>query len=163
MAPPHRDFDARPRTATTTGGSFVLAGRTWHIRSRNEIPYELLRQLIGVGNSALVAPDGDDIAAMDVAEQRAVAQRAMVQTDDFFAATIVADEAADFLALAHDPLGPFSVEMSQDLTKYIAECIFNEEGPTAPSKPSPAGRRQTGSTSKGASSSRVTPKKRSAD
>lgn len=164
MATPHRDFDARPRTAPQVSGTLDLGGVTWRIRSRSDVPYELLRQLLGDDTN----PEG--IADLPPAEQRDRARRVLVQTDDFFAQTIVDEQVDAFLAMVHAKSGPFTLEMSQEVTKYISECLFTEdggsadasEGPTVRPKSSRPGRRSTGGTSKAGSSAPGTPRMRSA-
>lgn len=125
------------------------------------MPYELMRTLIG-------DDDTTDVTKLSVDERRARARRVFVQADEFYAQTIAVDQVDAFLAMVHDPHGPFSQEMARELPQFIAECLFGDgedgEGGTTPTKPSElsrAGRRATGSTSKAASSSRATAKRRS--
>ena len=107
----HRDFDARPRSDAPIAGSFDLGGVTWRIRARTEVPYALVEQMLGGGDDdqpqQLTVEEFQKLAPEEqvkrAQEMRQRGRRMLVQTDEFFAATIVADQVEDFLKLVHDP------------------------------------------------------------
>lgn len=170
----HRDFDARPQSSAPPSGSFGLGGVTWKIRARSEVPFALVEQLLGgegddgsgfTFDAEAFAKMSDEAKAEQLARIRERSRKVLVQTDEFFAATIASDQVEDFLKVVHDPTGPYTVDIARELPAHISTCLFGgeEAGPTVPSRPSRSGRRATTSTSRAGSSSRATQKVRSAN
>lgn len=154
MTTPHMDFDAPRGEAPAFSGTFALGGRTWKIRHRDDIPFEIVKQLMGQATSA----EGDS------EEDTAARTREVVmQTGPFFEATIVPDEVDDFMSMFQDSKSPITIGNLRPLMEYVSTTAFSgEERPTQPSKTSRPGRSTTGRTSKAASSSQGTRRTRSA-
>lgn len=150
----HMDFDAPTGEAPAFSGTFTLGGRTWKIRHRDDIPFEIVKRLMGQASQAEAKGD---------AEQAARAREVVMQTGPFFQATIVPEEVKDFMTMFEDPSSPLTIGKLRPVMEYVSQVAFSEEErPTVPSKTSRPGRSTTGATSKVASSSRGTRRTRSA-
>jgi hypothetical protein len=153
---PYQDFDTPEGEEVRTAGSFKLGGRAWTIRHRDDVPFEIVKRLMGQEPVAEDAPPE---------EQAAAAREVVMQTGPFFAATIIPDEKADFLAMLSEEDSPLTIGKLRPVMEYVSATIFSEsdeERPTSPPRRSSPGRTQTGRTSGGSSSSRVTPRRASA-
>jgi hypothetical protein len=150
----HMDFDTPSGAEPKYSGTFNLGGRSWKIRDRDDVPFELIKRLMG---QAPVADDASD-------EEKAVAAREVVlQTGPFFEQTIVPEEVQDFIAMMNDPQSALTVGKLRPVMEYVSEVVFSDEAerPTKRPKPSRRGPSATGATSKGSSSSRGTAPKAS--
>jgi hypothetical protein len=153
MVAPFQDFDAL-EGGPESSGSFKLGGRTWRIRDRDDVPFEIVKRLMGQD------PVGEDAPAE---EQARAAREVVMQIGPFFANTIVREEAADFQAMLTDEDSPLTIGKLRPVMEYVSQIVFSEEErPTQPSKSSSPGRLPTGRTSEGSSSSRATRRKASA-
>ena len=139
MAESH-DFDADRTSAPSC--KFKLGGKWWHCRA--SVPFGFLRGLL------------DDQGPAEGVE--ALKSR-MVQIERFFSAAIVPGESADFLAMLNDPSSPVGLPEVQPVIDFINEAMLKR--PTERSSVSSPGPRKTTRTSKGASSSRATPRRAS--
>jgi hypothetical protein len=154
MTTPHKDFDTPSDGAPAHSGTFSLGGRTWKIRHRDDIPFEIVKRLMGQTPAA----DGDSDA-----EQAERAREVVLQTGPFFEATIMPDEVPAFMAMFEDSKSPLTIGKLRPVMEYVSEVAFSEgERPTKPSRRSPAGRSATGRTSEAGSSSQATRRARSA-
>lgn len=126
------DLDAFEPTGPSC--TFTLGGREWHVRSADELPFEFLR-------SILADADGEDPKGV------------LGQLEAFFAQILVEDEVAEFQRLLADPHSPLTIGKIKPLVTFIGEQLMSTERPTTPPLPSRAGRRSTGATSGGVSSS----------
>lgn len=153
---PFKDFDSAPEEVAVSG-TFRLGGKLWSLRSSDDVPFELMRRLMGTAPPAA----GINESPEDVAGR---AREAVMQTGPFFEATIVPEEVDDFMTMFTSPQSPVTLGKLKDLMEHVSECIFNTtpgERPTKPSRSSSPGRSKTGRTSRAASSGRVTPKRAS--
>lgn len=154
MATPYQDFDALD-DASESSGTLRLGGRDWKIRHRDDVPFEIVKRLMGQEE---IDPNADPAT---LARQ---AREVVMQTGPFFAATIVREEVPEFMELLEAEDSPLTIGKLRPVMEYIAGVVFSEEGderPTKPSSPKLPGRSTTGNTSKAASSSRGTPRKAS--
>jgi hypothetical protein len=153
MPTPHQDFDA-PSGKPKHSGTFTLGGRVWKIRSRDDVPFEIVRRLMGQ------APTGPNATE---AEQAESAREVVLQTGPFFEATIVPDEVDDFMKMFSDAKSAHTLGKLKPVMEYVSKVVFTEEErPTKPSRRSPPGRLSTGATSEESSSSPVIPQTASA-
>lgn len=154
MATPHQDFDA-PSGAEAYSGTLTLGGRVWKIRHRDDVPFEIVRRLMG-------QEEVDADAEPEVLAKQA--REVVLQTGPFFEATIVPDEVDDFMALFNDSRSPLTIGKLRGIMEYVSSVVFSEdeeERPTKPSKSKSPGRLPTGSASKDGSSSGGTRRKAS--
>jgi hypothetical protein len=155
MTAPHQDFDA-PSGSPSYSGTFTLGGRVWKIRSRDDVPFEIVRRLMG-------QPTLDRNASAE--EQAESAREVVMQTGPFFEATIVEDEVPDFMLMFSDPKSALTLGKLKPVMEYVSKIVFTEDEEQRPTKPlrrSQPGRLATGATSEGSSSSRAIPRKASA-
>lgn len=154
MTTPFQDFDAPSEEGVAISGTLQLGGKLWSLRSSDDVPFQLMKSLMGTAPPE----EGSD---EDPAATAARAREAVMQTGPFFEATIVPDQVDDFMEMFTSPKSPITLGKLKGLMEYVSTCIFNTEGaerPTQPSRSSGAGRSKTGRTSKAISSSPGTPK-----
>lgn len=148
MTTQHMDFDTPTGEGPSFSGTFSLGGVTWHIRHRDDIPFEIVKRLMG--QAAQAEAEGEEA----VAER---AREVVMQTGPFFQATIVPEEVKAFMAMFEDANSPLTIGKLKPVMEYVSKVAFSEEErPTQPSKTSRRGRSATGATSKAASSSQGT-------
>lgn len=147
MATPHQDFDAPSGSTPTHSGTFTLGGRVWKIRHRDDVPFEIVRRLMGqttVGENA------------SAEEQAASAREVVLQTGPFFEATIVPEEVDDFMKMFADAKSALTLGKLRPVMEYVSKVVFTEDEEARPTKPlrrSRPGRSSTGATSADDSSS----------
>lgn len=128
-----RNFDDQTPLAEPSG-TFVLGGREWRVRDKEDVSISLL-------------------TAFDVA-------KGTVQVGPFFRATVHPDDIDEFMALIDDPAGPLTKRKVDDVVSYVTALVMGR--PTTPAAGSSPGRKTTGRKSAAGSSSRATPRRRSA-
>lgn len=157
MAPahPHQDFDAPTGGKAKFSGTFTLGGRLWKIRHRDDIPFEIVKRLMG-------QEQVDENASQE--EQAAQAREVVMQTGPFFEATIIPDEVDDFMEMLDSPKSPLTIGNLRPIMEHVSTVAFSEDEarPTKSSRPSRSGRLQTGRTSEDGSSSPATTQRASA-
>lgn len=114
-------------------GTFVLGGRTWHVRNSDDV---------SVGFRNMFKKDGT------------------VKLGEFFTATLLPDDLADFLKAIEDPAGAFTPNRLTPVVDYVTSLITRR--PTTPTVDSSPGSKTTGRKSTAGSSSRGTRQRRSA-
>jgi hypothetical protein len=145
MATPHQDFDAPKGSVPKHSGTLTLGGRVWKIRSRDDVPFEIVRRLMGQTTV------GDNATEEEQAES---AREVVLQTGPFFEATIVPDEVDDFMKMFSDPKSALTLGKLRPVMEFVSKVVFSEEErPTKPSRRSQPGRSATGATSEASSSS----------
>ena len=151
---PSQDFDAPSEEGAAISGTLQLGGKIWSLRSSDDVPFELMRRLMGTAPPE----EGTD---EDPATTAARTRESVMQTGPFFEATIVPEQVDDFMEMFTSPKSPVTLGKLKTLMEYVSTCIFNTEGaerPTQPSRSSSPGRSRTGRTSKATSSSTGTPR-----
>lgn len=156
MALPHQDFDAPSGSGPGYSGTLTLGGRSWKIRHRDDVPFEIVKRLLG-------QTEPDENASPE--ETAAQAREVVLQTGPFFEATLVPEEVDDFMEMVNSPRSPLTLGKLKPVMEYVAGVVFSEEGDVRPTKRSRAkrpGPLSTGSTSEDASSLPVTTRTASA-
>jgi hypothetical protein len=113
-------------------GSFDLGGRTWRVRNKDDVS-------IGLGN--LINDD-------------------KIEVGKFFKAFIYPDDVKDFMTLIEDPEGALTKRRLTPIMNFVSELVMGR--PTTPAADSSPGRKKTGRKSAAGSSSRATPRSKSA-
>lgn len=124
-----KDFDAI-KIDGDPACSFNLGGREWHTRSRDDVPWPMVKRFMQAQAS------GDT-------------NKMMSHIDDFFMAVLQPDEVDDFLVLEDDG-DVMTYRVFSDLIAFVAEQVFGN--PTKSPGTSRAGRRSTKPSSRANSS-----------
>ncbi|MBU6429602.1 MAG: hypothetical protein KGR26_11360, partial [Cyanobacteria bacterium REEB65] len=122
--------------------TFSLAGREWHCKQPDDVPWFAIQSLVGAASA------GNEAAVM-------------TQVGALLSAVLVDDEIEDFLKVLVDPKSALTIRRVKPLIEHITTYVLMRTPISPPAASRTGGRRTTG-TSKGASSSRATPRKRSA-
>lgn len=140
--PRYADFDVDQdiEEALEPAAVFKLGGREWHIRHSDEVSFAA-------------------VADMWLARSDAQAFAAVVP---FFKAALLEEEFPAFLEMLYEPSSPFTIKRMHPTIKFVSEALFGADHPTEPAAPSSRGRSGNARRSTGGSSSRGTPRRRSA-
>lgn len=132
------DLDQDAEEALEPAARFKLGGREWHIRHADEVSFAA-------------------VADMWLARSDAQAFAAVVP---FFKAALLEEEFPAFLAMLYQPSSPFTIKRMHPTIAFVSSALFDR--PTEQAAPSSSGRSGTARKSTAGSSSRATPRRRSA-
>lgn len=132
MAAPFFDADA-VEVDDSISCQFKLNGHTWSCRNRDEV---------------------------DARIAGAILENGSLNVGQFFSQILIPEDRADFMALLNGDDFPLPLKRTQELMEFLTEQVMNR--PTVPPDSSGPGRPPTPVTSEGRSSSRDTPRRRSA-
>lgn len=131
--PIHRDFDADVPELEPSG-TFVLGGKTWRVRAKEQVAYGFLNIFTDGGNEVKIGP--------------------------FFRATLFPADVDGFMEMIEAPDGPLTPERATAVMDYVAELVLAR--PTKPAGDSSTGSTKTGAKSEAGSSGQGTRRRRSA-
>lgn len=117
----------------TISCKFKLNGYEWSCRNRDQVDLRIIGTVLDNG---------------------------LVNVEDFFSKILIPEDREDFVALLRSDDFPLEMKKTQGLMEFLTEKILNR--PTVRPAPSGRGSRPTSHTSEEVSSSRVTPRRRSA-
>lgn len=125
------DFDQweAGQAESTPSWAFKLDGREWHTRQPEDVPFDIIEQVI--------APGGRPVG-----------------TDQFFTAVLMPDEVDDFLAMKRRPDSPLTLRNAEHIIRTISEQVVAR--PTNRQQRRAAGSRGTGRGGRAGSSSAAT-------
>lgn len=138
--PSYADFDDidEAQEPLAPAASFKLGGREWHVRNPDEVPFQAVADMW--------------LAQSDI--------EALARVLPFFKAALLEEEFPAFLTMIHEPDSRFTIKRMRPTILFVSAALFGR--PTVPAAPSSRGRSASARKSTAGSSSRATPRRRSA-
>jgi len=141
VAPAFKDFDAEARKGVAGRGpscTFKLAGKTWSVRSRDDVPFSMIQRLIAAAGNP---------------------QETAIEVGPFFEAVIVPAQVEAFMVMLRAPDSKVTLAILTPIITFVFGSLTGR--PTVPPVRSSTGRSTTRAKSAGGSSSRATTRRAS--